>query len=74
MGPKEWIRLAKILDAKRDIYDAFMIVHGTDTMAYTASALSMMLLVRPPLLFSPPFPPPSGLMDIFCGFHRHCDS
>jgi len=29
---------------KRNEYDAFLVVHGTDTMAYTASALSLMLL------------------------------
>eukprot|EP01025_Chloroclados_australasicus_P069856 TRINITY_DN992_c0_g3_i1.p1 TRINITY_DN992_c0_g3~~TRINITY_DN992_c0_g3_i1.p1 ORF type:complete len:439 (-),score=38.21 TRINITY_DN992_c0_g3_i1:995-2239(-) len=44
VGPKEWIQLAKLLDANRKQYDAFMVIHGTDTMAYTASALSLMLL------------------------------
>lgn len=43
VGPPEWIRLAKILHNAHDYYDAFLIVHGTDTMAYTASALSFML-------------------------------
>lgn len=44
MGPKDWQQLAKVLDANRDCYDAFLIVHGTDTMAFTASALSLMLV------------------------------
>jgi len=44
VGPTQWVQLAKILHAKKDMYDAFMIVHGTDTLAYTASALSLMLL------------------------------
>eukprot|EP01023_Acetabularia_acetabulum_P028099 TRINITY_DN2655_c0_g1_i2.p1 TRINITY_DN2655_c0_g1~~TRINITY_DN2655_c0_g1_i2.p1 ORF type:complete len:508 (+),score=64.53 TRINITY_DN2655_c0_g1_i2:152-1525(+) len=44
VGPQEWIQLAKLLDANRNYYDAFMVIHGTDTMAYTASALSLMLL------------------------------
>lgn len=36
-------QLARLLDSHRDEYDAFLIAHGTDTMAYTASALSLML-------------------------------
>lgn len=44
VGPPEWARLARLLDANRAKFDAFIIVHGTDTMAYTASALSLMLL------------------------------
>ncbi|GAX86245.1 hypothetical protein CEUSTIGMA_g13657.t1, partial [Chlamydomonas eustigma] len=43
VGPAEWIRIAHILDANRRKYDAFLVVHGTDTMAYTASALSLLL-------------------------------
>ena len=39
----DWIRIARILDANRSKYDAFLVVHGTDTMAYTASALSLLL-------------------------------
>ena len=39
----QWVSLARMLDAHRDEYDAFVVVHGTDTMAYTASALSLML-------------------------------
>ena len=38
-----WIKLADILNNNRDQYDGFVILHGTDTMAYTASALSFML-------------------------------
>jgi L-asparaginase/Glu-tRNA(Gln) amidotransferase subunit D len=43
VGPAEWIKLARMLHRNHDHYDAFLIVHGTDTMAYTASALSFML-------------------------------
>lgn len=43
VGPKEWVTIAKELDAQRQNFDAFIVVHGTDTMAYTASALSLML-------------------------------
>ena len=38
-----WIKLADILNENRDQYDGFVILHGTDTMAYTASALSFIL-------------------------------
>lgn len=44
VGPKEWVELARLLHNNRKQYDAFLVVHGTDTMAYTASALSLMLL------------------------------
>ncbi len=43
VGPKEWIQIAKLLHRKRNEFDAFCIVHGTDTMAYTGAALSLML-------------------------------
>lgn len=41
--PEIWIRLAKIIQEKYDQYDGFVILHGTDTMSFTASALSFML-------------------------------
>lgn len=44
VGPAEWKQLAKLLHKERDNYDAFLVVHGTDTLAYTASALSLMLV------------------------------
>lgn len=43
VGPREWIKLAKILDRERDNFDAFLIISGTDTMSFVASALSLML-------------------------------
>jgi len=43
VGPGEWVDIARILHANRLHYDAFMVIHGTDTMAYTAAALSLML-------------------------------
>lgn len=39
----EWNKLAKDIKRFYDDYDAFVILHGTDTMAYTASALSFLL-------------------------------
>ena len=43
MSPRLWTELARIIAEGYDKYDGFVILHGTDTMAYTASALSFML-------------------------------
>ena len=43
MTPAVWIQLAKTIKTYYSQYDGFVILHGTDTMAYTASALSYML-------------------------------
>ncbi|KAI0221491.1 hypothetical protein L0F63_001653 [Massospora cicadina] len=40
---KDWIRMATDIETYYPHFDAFIILHGTDTMAYTASALSFML-------------------------------
>ncbi len=52
MEPSFWARLVKIINYNYDYYDGFVILHGTDTMAYTASALSFMLedLSKPVIL------------------------
>jgi L-asparaginase len=49
---KEWIKIAQDIKDKYEDYDGFVILHGTDTMAYTASALSFMLegLTKPVIL------------------------
>lgn len=43
MQPSLWAKLARIIDYNYASFDGFVILHGTDTMAYTASALSFML-------------------------------
>ncbi len=43
MTPMDWQRIADDIKANYEQYDGFVILHGTDTMAYTASALSFML-------------------------------
>jgi len=43
MTPAHWQRIADDIAANYDSYDGFIILHGTDTMAYTAAALSFML-------------------------------
>ena len=42
MTPEFWVSIANIIEAQYDNYDGFVVLHGTDTMAYTASALSFM--------------------------------
>lgn len=41
--PSHWKELAELIKAKYDSYDGFVVLHGTDTMAYSASVLSFML-------------------------------
>ena len=43
MSHRDWARIAKDIEKNYDAYEAFVVLHGTDTMAYTASALSFML-------------------------------
>ena len=52
MEPKLWAKLVKIIQYNYENFDGFVILHGTDTMAYTASALSFMLenLSKPVIL------------------------
>ena len=52
MEPALWVQLVEIINHNYDNFDGFVILHGTDTMAYTASALSFMLedLSKPVIL------------------------
>ena len=52
VGPEEWSALAEEVAAARTTHDGVIVIHGTDTMAYTASALSFALegLDRPVIL------------------------
>lgn len=52
MGPEEWRVIANLIFDNYKKYDGFLILHGTDTMSYTASALSFMLkgLKKPVIL------------------------
>ncbi len=43
MRPEVWASIAKVIAEKYELYDGFVILHGSDTMAFTASALSFML-------------------------------
>lgn len=52
MTPREWVKIARDLAAHYDQFDGFVVLHGTDTMAYTASALPFMLggLAKPVII------------------------
>ncbi|MBP1617808.1 MAG: type asparaginase [Bacteroidetes bacterium] len=52
INPTHWQRLVKMIEDNYDQYDGFVILHGTDTMAFTASALSFMIenLTKPIVL------------------------
>ena len=43
MNPLHWQSIAKVIEDNYTKFDGFVVLHGTDTMAYTASALSFML-------------------------------
>ena len=45
--PEHWLLIAKAVEAEYENYDGFVICHGTDTMAYTASALSYLIQNSP---------------------------
>ena len=50
--PDFWIRLTSLIKENYEKYDGFVILHGTDTMSFTASALSFMFenLAKPVVL------------------------
>ncbi|WP_404375624.1 asparaginase [Vreelandella aquamarina] len=51
--PEAWNRLVAVLESHWQAYDAFIILHGTDTMAYSAAALSFMLgAINKPVIFT----------------------
>ena len=47
MQPKHWLMIAAAIREHYDRYDGFVICHGTDTMAYTAAALSYLIQNSP---------------------------
>ena len=53
MNIQEWIKMANIIADNYDNYDGFVILHGSDTMSYSASALSFMLEnLQKPVVFT----------------------
>lgn len=43
IAPKHWVKMVEIIEENYEKFDGFVILHGSDTMSYTASALSFML-------------------------------
>lgn len=53
MTPAEWVKIARDVESNYDRYDGFVVLHGTDTMAYTASALPFLLGgIRKPVIIT----------------------
>mgnify|MGYP000452712558 CR=1 FL=1 len=52
MNPEHWITIAEVVEKNYHDFDGFVVLHGSDTMSYTASALSFMLknLSKPVIL------------------------
>lgn len=51
--PEFWIELAKVIEREYPNHDGFVVLHGTDTMCYSASALSFMLEnLNKPVIFT----------------------
>ena len=52
MNPSHWIKIATIIEENYHTHEGFVVLHGSDTMSYTASALSFMLenLAKPVIL------------------------
>ena len=53
MNPVYWFKIANIIDENYDDYDGFVVLHGSDTMSYSASALSFMFEnLKKPVIFT----------------------
>ncbi len=53
MKPEYWIQIAEIVESNYDDFDGFVILHGSDTMSYSSSALSFMLEnLNKPVIFT----------------------
>ncbi|MEO8255087.1 MAG: asparaginase [Flavobacterium sp.] len=52
MNPTQWLEIATVIESNYAEFDGFVVLHGSDTMSYTASALSFMLenLAKPVVL------------------------
>ncbi len=53
MNPENWVKMVEIIETNYELYDGFVVLHGSDTMSYSASALSFMLEnLRKPVIFT----------------------
>ena len=53
MNPQHWVSIAEVIEKEYQHYDGFVVLHGSDTMSYSASALSFMLQgLAKPVIFT----------------------
>jgi L-asparaginase len=53
MNPEKWVQIASVIEDNYTQFDGFVVLHGSDTMSYSASALSFMLEnVSKPIVFT----------------------
>lgn len=53
MNPEKWVQIASVIEGNYAQFDGFVVLHGSDTMSYSASALSFMLEnVSKPIVFT----------------------
>ncbi|MFR9543155.1 MAG: asparaginase [Rikenellaceae bacterium] len=53
VSPDQWIKLVEIIEQNYTKYDGFVVLHGTDTMSFTASALSFLISgLQKPIIFT----------------------
>ena len=53
MNLADWVKMAEIIEANYDLFDGFVVLHGSDTMSYSACALSFMLEnLNKPVIFT----------------------
>lgn len=53
MLPSDWIKIVKAIEKEYENFDGFVVLHGTDTMAYSASAVSFLIEnLKKPVIFT----------------------
>jgi len=53
MNPSSYVKLASLIEEHFEAYDGFVVLHGSDTMSYTASAISFMFEnLKKPIIFT----------------------
>ncbi|MEA2898044.1 MAG: L-asparaginase [Bradyrhizobium sp.] len=65
MTPNDWVNIARKIEQNYDVHDGFIVIQGTDTLSYTASALSFMLenLAKPVVITGSQLPLPNARTD-----------
>jgi L-asparaginase len=65
MNPTDWVNIARKIEENYETHDGFIVIQGTDTLSYTASALSFMLenLSKPVVITGSQLPLPNARTD-----------